>query len=179
MQPVARPRHRDEEKAFLLFLVRVFPIGTITKGRLLEEPVDFAALAAAGAMGFSDDGESTRSTAAMVAALNAGANDYIQKPVNIPIAIARINAQLQRKQALTALADINRSLEQELAQRTRALMARQNEWNAGDAAQATAALNDILRLTSWLRNNDAAQDPNLRDVCLDSIISSARRLAAR
>ena len=36
---------------------------TITRGRALEEPVDFAALAAAGAIGFSDDGESTRSDA--------------------------------------------------------------------------------------------------------------------
>lgn len=61
--------------------VRVFPIGTITKGRLLEEPVDFAALAAAGAMGFSDDGESTRSTAAMVAALNA--SRVLNRPVMV------------------------------------------------------------------------------------------------
>lgn len=51
--------------------VRVLPIGTITRGRRGEEPVDFATLAAAGAVGFSDDGDSTRSAAAMRAALRA------------------------------------------------------------------------------------------------------------
>jgi dihydroorotase len=51
--------------------VRVLPIATITRGRALAEPVDFAALDAAGAIGFSDDGESTSSTPAMLAALAA------------------------------------------------------------------------------------------------------------
>ena len=51
--------------------VRVLPIATITRGRQGREPVDFAALAAAGAVGFSDDGDSTSSTAAMRAALEA------------------------------------------------------------------------------------------------------------
>ncbi len=51
--------------------VRVLPIATITRGRALTEPVDFAALDAAGAIGFSDDGESTSSTPAMLAALEA------------------------------------------------------------------------------------------------------------
>ena len=51
--------------------VRVLPIATITRGRALTEPVDFAALDAAGAIGFSDDGESTSATPAMLAALEA------------------------------------------------------------------------------------------------------------
>lgn len=51
--------------------VRVLPIATITRGRRGDEPVDFAALARAGAVGFSDDGDSTRSAAAMRAALEA------------------------------------------------------------------------------------------------------------
>src|SRR4051794_8858016 len=61
--------------------VRVLPIATITRGRALEEPVDFAALAAAGAIGFSDDGESTRSTRAMVAALEA--TKTLRRPVMV------------------------------------------------------------------------------------------------
>ncbi len=61
--------------------VRVLPIATITRGRALEEPVDFAALAAAGAIGFSDDGESTRSARAMVAALEASA--ALNRPVMV------------------------------------------------------------------------------------------------
>ena len=36
---------------------RVFPIGAITRGREGREPVDFAALASAGALAFSDDGD--------------------------------------------------------------------------------------------------------------------------
>ena len=76
--------------------VRVFPIGTITKGRLLEEPVDFAALAAAGAMGFSDDGESTRSTAAMVAALNAS------RELNRPVMVHCEDPDLVRGGAMNA-----------------------------------------------------------------------------
>lgn len=61
--------------------VRVLPIATITQGRALLEPVDFAALDAAGAIGFSDDGESTRSTAAMVAALEA--SKVLRRPVMV------------------------------------------------------------------------------------------------
>jgi dihydroorotase len=51
--------------------VRVLPIAAITRGRRGEEPVDFAGLAGVGAIGFSDDGVSTRSSAAMRAALEA------------------------------------------------------------------------------------------------------------
>ena len=51
--------------------VRVFPIAAITKGRQSKEAVDFDALAAAGAIGFSDDGDSTRDSALMRAALEA------------------------------------------------------------------------------------------------------------
>lgn len=61
--------------------VRVLPIGTITQGRQGWEPVDFAALAAAGAAGFSDDGDSTRSAAAMRAALRASRN--LNRPVMV------------------------------------------------------------------------------------------------
>lgn len=61
--------------------VRVLPIATITRGRRLTAPADFAALAAAGAAGFSDDGESTRSTAAMRAALEASA--FLHRPVMV------------------------------------------------------------------------------------------------
>jgi dihydroorotase len=39
---------------------RVYPIGAITRGRKGEEPCDFAALAAAGAVAFSDDGDTVK-----------------------------------------------------------------------------------------------------------------------
>ena len=44
-------------------------------------------------------GESDR----IVEALNLGANDYISKPVDFPVALARIKAQLERKRAEDAL----------------------------------------------------------------------------
>lgn len=51
--------------------VRVYPIAAITLGRAGEQAVDFAALAAAGAIGFSDDGDTTRDSAIMRRALEA------------------------------------------------------------------------------------------------------------
>jgi len=51
--------------------VRVLPIATISIGRKGEAAVDFAALADAGAIGFSDDGDSCRNSAVMRAALEA------------------------------------------------------------------------------------------------------------
>ena len=51
--------------------VRVYPIATITKGRAGREAVDFAALAEAGAVGFSDDGDTTRDSGIMRRALEA------------------------------------------------------------------------------------------------------------
>ncbi len=39
---------------------RVYPIAAVTRGRAGREPSDFAALAAAGAVGFSDDGDTVK-----------------------------------------------------------------------------------------------------------------------
>ncbi|HEU5431042.1 MAG TPA: dihydroorotase [Thermomicrobiales bacterium] len=50
---------------------RVHPIAAITIGRQGEEAVDFEALAAAGAVGFSDDGDSTADSGIMRAALES------------------------------------------------------------------------------------------------------------
>jgi dihydroorotase len=52
-------------------VVRVHPIAAITKNRAGEQAVDFSALAAAGAIGFSDDGDTTRDSAIMRQALEA------------------------------------------------------------------------------------------------------------
>ena len=51
--------------------VRVYPIAAITRERRGVEPVAFAALAAAGAVGFSDDGDTTANSAIMRRALAA------------------------------------------------------------------------------------------------------------
>jgi dihydroorotase len=52
-------------------LVTVHPIAALTEGRRGERPVDFDALTRAGAVGFSDDGETTRHSGIMRQALEA------------------------------------------------------------------------------------------------------------
>lgn len=61
--------------------VRVFPIAAISVGRKSEQAVDFDALAAEGAIGFSDDGDSTRDSKIMRAALEASIR--LDKPVMV------------------------------------------------------------------------------------------------
>ena len=56
-------------------------------------------------------------------ALEAGANDYVQKPIKMPVLLARISAQLMRQAAMAALGSVNQDLEALLAQRTRELFA--------------------------------------------------------
>jgi len=62
-------------------LVRVYPIASITKGRKGEEAVDFHALAALGAIGFSDDGDTTQNSAIMRHALE------VSRELNRPIMV--------------------------------------------------------------------------------------------
>jgi two-component system phosphate regulon response regulator PhoB len=58
----------------------------------------------------------------IVEAIEAGANDYIQKPIKMPVLIARISAQLMRSAAMAALDAANLDLEKTLAERTRELL---------------------------------------------------------
>ena len=67
----------------------------------------------------------------IVNAIESGANDYIQKPIKMPVLLARISAQLMRKAAVAALGAANQDLEQTLAQRTRQLFESRKE--AGSA----------------------------------------------
>ncbi len=52
-------------------VVRVYPIATISRGRIGERAINFAALVAAGAIGFSDDGDTTADSDLMRTALVA------------------------------------------------------------------------------------------------------------
>lgn len=61
--------------------VRVWPIATITTGRRGDQPVDFDALAAASAIGFSDDGDTTCNSHVMRQALDAS------RQLNLPIMV--------------------------------------------------------------------------------------------
>lgn len=114
-------------------------------------------------------------------ALARGANDFLQKPVDMETTIARIRAQLDRKRALQSLSEINRDLEQTLAQRTRALIDNQ-EGSAKPSEKlvgiASTDIQELMRLADWLRGSDDTQDPTLLAACADSLTSIARRMAA-
>ena len=58
----------------------------------------------------------------VVGALEMQANDYLTKPVDFPIALARVNVQLERKRANDALAEAKSMLEQRVEQRTSELV---------------------------------------------------------
>jgi DNA-binding response OmpR family regulator len=60
-------------------------------------------------------------------AIEAGANDYVQKPIRMPVLLARIAAQLTRKAAVRAMHEMNEELEQTLAERTRNFFDKQQE----------------------------------------------------
>jgi len=62
---VAGVIHRAEQAG----LCRVFPVAAITRGRLGKELTDFVALAGAGAVAFSDDGDGVEDDAVMTEAL--------------------------------------------------------------------------------------------------------------
>jgi dihydroorotase len=61
--------------------VRVYAIATISQGRLGNEAVDYEELAVAGAIGFSDDGDSTSNSLVMRRALEAS------RSLNLPIMV--------------------------------------------------------------------------------------------
>jgi diguanylate cyclase (GGDEF)-like protein len=58
----------------------------------------------------------------VVQALERGANDYITKPVDFAVALARVEAQLSHKRADEAQLQENRELERRVAERTHALI---------------------------------------------------------
>lgn len=62
-------------------VVQVLPIATITQRRTGAAPVDFNALAGAGAVGFSDDGDTTADSAIMRLALEASVR--LDRPVMV------------------------------------------------------------------------------------------------
>lgn len=116
-------------------------------------------------------------------AIECGANDYLQKPVDMPTAVARIRSQLERRDALQSLSNINRDLEETLAQRTRALMGTRNaDSEISEASLGSSVpmedVQELMRLANWLRESEETSDPTLLAACADSLTTIARRLAA-
>lgn len=58
----------------------------------------------------------------IVDAIKAGANDFVMKPINVPILMARMKSQLARKDAVDMLKKENSALESSLFERTRDLL---------------------------------------------------------
>lgn len=58
----------------------------------------------------------------IVDAIKAGANDFVMKPINMPILMARMKSQLARKDAVDLLKRENSALESSLFERTRDLL---------------------------------------------------------
>jgi DNA-binding response OmpR family regulator len=63
----------------------------------------------------------------VVSAIKSGANDYVTKPINLPILLARMKAQLARKQAIELLRRQKVDLESLLAKRTKDLLERRGQ----------------------------------------------------
>ena len=111
-------------------------------------------------------------SSSIVTAINAGANDYIQKPFNMPVLLARLKAQLDRKAALAALAAINTELETTLTDRTRTLLAR----TAQSGEQNALVVEEIVSMARWLESEEAGADGERRAATARSIAEAARRL---
>ncbi|ESQ91886.1 response regulator transcription factor [Asticcacaulis benevestitus] len=60
----------------------------------------------------------------VVVALKAGANDFVMKPISYPVLLARLKAQLVRKETVILLQKEKEDLESMLLQRTRDLLNR-------------------------------------------------------
>ncbi|MPT47063.1 MAG: response regulator [Sphingobium sp.] len=60
----------------------------------------------------------------VVAAINAGANDYVTKPISLPILRARMAVHLEQRATIDALDHEKASAEQKLREQTRALFNR-------------------------------------------------------
>lgn len=84
-------------------------------------------------------------------ALEAGANDYITKPIDLRVLSARIKAHLDRRQAVLELDSIRNDLERTVQERTQDLMAANrtlsaeiSEREAAEARAQTLARHDAL-----------------------------------
>src|SRR5215813_1611059 len=78
------------------------------------------------------------------AALEAGANDYITKPIDLRVLTARVKAQLDRRKAVLDLDAIRNDLERTVQERTQDLVAEISEREAAEARAQTLARHDPL-----------------------------------
>jgi signal transduction histidine kinase len=72
----------------------------------------------------------------LVEALDAGANDYVTKPVNFSILLARMRAQIERQNAAAALLSLNQDLERLVRERTSELVKAKDRAEAASRAKS-------------------------------------------
>jgi diguanylate cyclase (GGDEF)-like protein len=77
-------------------------------------------------------------------ALEAGANDYITKPIDLRVLTARVKAQLDRRKAVLDLDAIRNDLERTVQERTQDLVAEISEREAAEARAQSLARHDPL-----------------------------------
>lgn len=98
------------------------------------------------------------------AALEEGANDFLTKPVNPDVLIARISSQLSRKTAMQTMTAVNRELEETVADRTRKLLeissteVEFSQFNARELSTIAAIIRDVAdgNVTALLQKRSAA-----------------------
>ena len=90
----------------------------------------------------------------VVDALEAGANDYVSKPIDFPVLLARVNAQVERKLASAQLAAANEALnsakvdlERRVAERTNELVRSTSACSGDRAARAIGRPHALPRLS--------------------------------
>ncbi len=81
----------------------------------------------------------------VVAALNAGANDYIVKPISLPILKARMAIHLKQQALVGSMSDEKTTMEQRLAEQTRALLANRDSFTEKFGGNIQPPLNDSHR----------------------------------
>lgn len=90
--------------------------------------------------------------------LKLGANDYVSKPINMPVLIARITSQLSRKWAMDAVLQTQTRLEITVDERTRELQQMMKDLQRGVVKREQAQMEATLAKTRLLDAIEALGD---------------------
>ena len=112
----------------------------------------------------------------VAAALEAGANDYITKPVDMVIAKARVAAQVDRKRAQDAMEDTLQRLRAAMAQAEAAALAK-SEFLANMRHEIRTPLNGILGMAALLRPTCAPAQARMVQIIAESAGELGRLLS--